>query len=209
MATVIVVDRTPPTITCPANQQLECNNQQGGATATFVATARDACDPNPTVVCTPPSGSAFPVGTATAVCSASDRSGNISKCSHKVTVVDTQPPTVVTSTPTPLWPPNHKYHKIDLNNCIESIEDTCRGRLHIASHARITGCSSSEPDTGQGSGDLPNDCVILDSDSVNVRAERSGRGSGRTYSIRYTITDGSNNAVNRTCTVTVPHSQRG
>ena len=69
--------------------------------------------------------------------------------------------------------------------------------------------SSADPVNGLGDGDTANDCVIVDSHSVNVRAERSGNGNGRVYTIHYTVTDDSNNASDQTCIVTVPHSQNG
>jgi hypothetical protein len=48
--------------------------------------ASDDRDPNPTVTCTPPSGSFFPVGTTTVNCQATDASGNIATGSFLVHV---------------------------------------------------------------------------------------------------------------------------
>ena len=206
-AKITVVDRTPPALSCPADQTLECNNGKGGATGTWAVSATDNCDAHPNVTCAPPSGTVFALGTSAVACTASDTSGNVNKCIHRVSVVDTTPPVVVTKTPAELWPPNHRYHKIDLTDCIASIRDACRGPLDIPSHAKLTGCTSNEPDIGLGSGDMSNDCVILNSRSVNVRVERSGGGTGRVYTIRYTVTDDAHNATNGTCTVTVPHDQ--
>jgi hypothetical protein len=207
-ATVTVADQAPPDLACPADQTLECNDGQGGATATFTATATDNCDGETAVTCVPDSGSTFPLGTTAGACSASDDSRNTSRCSHNITVVDTAPPTVVTANPAPLWPPNHKYHRIDLDACIDSIQDACRGPLDIAANAKVTGCTSDEPDDGLGDGDSANDCIIVDDYSVDLRAEHAGSGNGRVYTIRYTVTDG-NSAIDQTCTVGVPHSQNG
>jgi hypothetical protein len=201
-ATVIVVDQSGPAITCPADQALECNDGAGGAVATFTATAIDNCSADPTVTCVPPSGSTFSLGATVATCSASDDQGNGSRCSHTVTVLDTAPPTVVTRDPAPLWPPNHRLHRVDLEDCVASIGDACRGPLDIGSHAQITCCTSDEPDGG-------GDCVLIDNDSVDVRAERDGRGNGRVYTIHYAVTDDSNNTSEHTCKVTVPHSRNG
>jgi HYR domain len=164
---------------------------------------------NPTVACVPPSGSTFPLGTTVDVCSASDQSGNTSSCSHDVTVVDTTPATVIEIDPAPLWPPNHKYHRVDLDECIALIQDACDGTLDVASHASVTCCTSDEPDNGHGDGNTTNDCVIVNNHSVDVRAERSGSGNGRVYTIHYTVTDGANNVTDHTCSVSVPHSQNG
>lgn len=91
--TVTVVDTTPPTITCPANITESCANSDG-AVVEFTATASDNCDSSPTVTCTPPSGSLFPVGTMPVTCTATDESGNSSACSFTVTTVMNNPPTV-------------------------------------------------------------------------------------------------------------------
>lgn len=63
-----------------------------GAEVSFAATATDETDPNPTVVCDPPSGSTVPLGTATVTCSATDAAGNSASASFQVSVVDTTPP---------------------------------------------------------------------------------------------------------------------
>jgi hypothetical protein len=97
--TVTVVDTTPPVITCPANITAECMGM-GGAVVEFVATATDTCDSTPTVVCTPPSGSTFPLGTTTVTCVATDDNGNSAMCSFTVTVVDTIAPVVMITSPT-------------------------------------------------------------------------------------------------------------
>jgi hypothetical protein len=91
-AIVTVVDRTPPGITCPAPQTVECTGG-GSATASFSASATDNCSVGATS-CGPGSGSSFPLGTTAISCSATDGSGNSNSCGSSVTVVDTTPPTV-------------------------------------------------------------------------------------------------------------------
>lgn len=208
-ATVTVADQAPSVVACPADQTVECNDGHGGAAATFIATATDNCDGDRPVTCMPASGSTFPVGTTTDVCTASDDSGNAAQCSHSIIVVDTAPPAVVTTSPASLWPPNHKYHRIDLGDCIASIQDVCQGALDIASHAKVTACTSDEPDDSLGDGDSPNDCVIADSHSVDARAERGGGGNGRVYTIHFAVTDDAGNSADHTCTIGVPHSRDG
>ena len=61
---------------------------------TFVATANDNCD-SATIVFSPPSGSLFPVGLSYVFCEATDASSNIYRDSFTVTVVDSQPPTLI------------------------------------------------------------------------------------------------------------------
>ena len=50
--------------------------------------------PSPKVVCVPPSGSAFPVGTTVVTCTATDSSKNSSTCTFTVTVNDTEKPVI-------------------------------------------------------------------------------------------------------------------
>jgi hypothetical protein len=59
-----------------------------GAVVTFSVGASDNCG-TPLVVCTPPSGSVFPVGTTTVNCTAIDDCGNQSSCSFDITVTPT------------------------------------------------------------------------------------------------------------------------
>ena len=49
-------------------------------------TATDDCDPEPVVMCDPPSGSTFKAGTTTVTCTATDASGNESTSTFDVTV---------------------------------------------------------------------------------------------------------------------------
>lgn len=202
-ATVTVADRTPPGLVCPADQVVECNGGHGDAAVSFAGAATDRCDGDRPVSCMPGSGATFALGTTIDVCTASDGSGNTSQCGHAVTVVDTAPPELVAATPPPVSPADHAYRRIGLGDCIASIADACRGPLDIASHATVIGCVSDEPETGPGD-DTTSDCVIVDGNHVDLRAERADNGDGRTYSIFYTATDGGGNAAVHRCTVDVP-----
>jgi hypothetical protein len=75
--------------------------------------------------------------------------------------------------------------------------------------------TSDEPDDapGRGDGRTINDIqgVELGSEDyeVRLRAERSGFGDGRTYTITYEATDGSGLTTPGTARVFVPHSRAG
>jgi hypothetical protein len=66
---------------------------------------------------------------------------------------------------------------------------------------------SNEPDNGTGDGDTANDIVIFDNLTFQLRAERSGNGNGRIYTITYQVTDWAGNSALATATVTVPHDK--
>lgn len=79
-------DTTPPTISVPADITVAAAGPAGAVVSYFVSVTDDR-DPNPSLSCTPPSGSTFPLGTTTVTCVASDFSGNTSTATFTVTVV--------------------------------------------------------------------------------------------------------------------------
>ena len=86
--TVTVVDTEAPTINCPVNVTAVTPPGSAGAVITFPApTASDNC-PGVTTICSPPSGTSFPVGTSTVTCTARDAANNIATCSFTVTLFD-------------------------------------------------------------------------------------------------------------------------
>ena len=68
--------------------------------------------------------------------------------------------------------------------------------------------TSSEPDDGLGDGDTAGDIEIVDAHHVRLRAERSGDGPGRTYTITITATDCAGHVTTQTVTVKVPKNQK-
>ena len=82
----------PPVITCPSNIVKATDPGVCTAVTNFVATATDT-DPV-TVTCTPPSGTAFPKGTTTVQCTATDSVGATDTCSFTVTVNDMENPVI-------------------------------------------------------------------------------------------------------------------
>ena len=80
-------DVVTPVIATPSNI-LVGTVSDSGATVSFSPTASDDEDGPVTVLCTPPSGSVFPIGSTTVTCTASDTSGNYSQTSFQVTVND-------------------------------------------------------------------------------------------------------------------------
>ena len=93
---VSVNDTEAPTCNLPANITQNNTPGQCSAVVNYTATASDNC-PGAAIVCTPASGSVFPVGTTMVNCTASDSSPESSdtNCSFTVTIIDNQPPTIV------------------------------------------------------------------------------------------------------------------
>ncbi|MGA2854817.1 MAG: lamin tail domain-containing protein, partial [Verrucomicrobiota bacterium] len=76
---------SPLTITCPSNITVRATSP-AGAVVTFTVTTSGGCPPI-SVVCSPPSGSTFPIGATTVNCTATNTCGQQANCSFQVTVL--------------------------------------------------------------------------------------------------------------------------
>lgn len=103
--------------------------------------------------------------------------------------------------PDTLWPANHKY--VDVTATVV-VSDNFDPNPTVT----LISVTSNEPDDGLGDGDTENDIVILDDFHFQLRAERSGTGEGRIYTITYQVMDACGNSVTQSVTVTVPKSQK-
>jgi len=106
---------------------------------------------------------------------------------------------IVTASPSVLWPPNHNMVPV-------TVTVVASDNTGVASR-RIISVTSSEPDNGLGDGDTPGDIQITGDLSVLLRAERSGKGNARIYTITVECEDKAGNASTSTTTVTVPRDQ--
>ena len=117
---------------------------------------------------------------------------------------DTTPPTIDLSLAcAALWPPNHKM--VTVAGAIGATDDT------DPAPAVTVSVSSSEPENGLGDGDTGPDWAVTDNGdgtfSLGLRAERSGTGPGRVYTVTVTATDSSGNASTQVAACTVPHDK--
>jgi len=134
-----------------------------------------------------------------------DACGDKGSKTAQVQVADTTPPTITASVmPSILWPPNHSLRDIVAN---VSVQDNCPNVGFV-----LSSIVSNEPDNGVGDGNTVNDvqgAAFGTADTAfQLRAERSGVGDGRTYTVTYTATDGSQNQTLAQAVVTVPHSKK-
>jgi hypothetical protein len=113
---------------------------------------------------------------------------------------ETTPPTLsVSVSPNMLWPPNHKY--VTVQATIVASDNS-----GVAPSVDLVSVTSNEPDNAPGSadGNTTNDIVIVDDDTVKLRAERNENSTGRVYTFTYRATDACGNSTTRTATVRVP-----
>jgi len=92
LAVVSLSGCMPPKITCPENITKPQDPGVCTAVTTFSPTFSD--DTSASVVCDPPSGTAFPIGVTTDTCTVTDQAGLSASCSFTVTVTDTVPPVI-------------------------------------------------------------------------------------------------------------------
>lgn len=100
--------------------------------------------------------------------------------------------------PNVLAPPNHQMMAISIQMSVIDLADA-------APVCRIRDVTSNEPAQGLGDGDTAPDWVITGALGLTVRAERSGSGNGRVYTVALRCTDRSGNSAEKAATVSVPH----
>lgn len=144
----------------------------------------------------------FPAGTNLVDVIVENSAGLLVTNSAVVIEADTNPPVIVSASPSKssLWPPNHKMVKVNVSAVVT---DDCSTPTW-----KIISVTSNEKPHSKGSGKFAPDWQILDDHSVNLRAERSGPGSGRIYTIWLQAVDSVGNlSATNTITVKVPHDQ--
>ncbi|WKZ37469.1 MAG: ExeM/NucH family extracellular endonuclease [Anaerolineales bacterium] len=107
------------------------------------------------------------------------------------------PMATVSATPSVLWPANHKY--VDVNATVLASGNT--------TSITLLSVTSNEPDDGDDDGNTVDDIVIVEDFNFKLRAERSGLGTGRIYTITYLVTNTCGTTTTATTTVTVPLNQ--
>jgi hypothetical protein len=134
---------------------------------------------------------------------ARDHRANPAACDSVVRVRDTQPPQVALAlSHQELWPPNHRLVTV---TATVQVTDRCDPSASF----QLLSVTSNERDDGQGDGDTSGDIQGVEpgtpDTSFLLRAERSGAGSGRVYTVVYRARDGAGNVAPAVAVVRVPH----
>ncbi len=146
----------------------------------------------------------LPLGIHTLTLRASDGINAPCESTISLEVVDTEAPTLAPlASQYILWPPNHNM--VDI--VIQANADDNSGCVSITD---VT-VGSSQPEDTDGDGNTIPDFTepVIDGDviSVQLRSERTGGGSGRTYSIVIEATDCAGNSSTALVEISAPHDK--
>ena len=98
-----------------------------------------------------------------------------------------------------IWPPNHEMVNVGVNGVTDPDGDTVT--------ITVIGIQQDEKVSEKGSGNTAPDGII-NGDSAQVRAERSGNGDGRVYEISFEANDGNGGTCTGSILVGVPHDKK-
>ncbi len=204
LAELTLVECPPPRMQCPADLLVYTQAGQCGAVVQYASpVVSDICG-SARVDQTGglPAGAFFPAGVTRNTFTAVSSSGKTTTGSFTVTVVDREAPQItgLSAQPATLWPPDHQMQLITLSY---DLQDAC-GRV-----TPVLSVSSNEPESGTGSGDLSPDWLMIDPHQLQLRAERSGSGAGRIYTITVTARDDAGNTSRAATRVLVPQHAAG
>ncbi len=197
---VVVEDTLAPTLVPPPDARVECAASTGTNVELGNATATDVCEG--ALEATNDAPSVFARGTTTVTWHASDSSGNGTTATQRVTVADdTAPQFSIEVSPSVLWPPNHQFVPVvvtvDLGDACDDSPDVRLVSVTSSEDARVAGSGSTEVDVAGAA-------IGTDDRELELRAERSGNGGGRVYTLVYEAVDAAGNRSLASARVVVP-----
>lgn len=204
----------PPVANAGLGQRIACTGYTGAAVTLNGSGSDPDGDPlsyqwrnaaGSVVASTASANLTLSVGTHRFTLLVSDGKGGTASASVEVTVVDTVAPVLTLAlSPIVLWPPNHQL--VDVTAQLKVV-DTCDPNVVVT----LVSVTSNEPDNGLGDGDTAGDIqgatLGTDDRAFQLRAERSGQGSGRVYTVVYRARDASANASTASGEVRVPKNR--
>ncbi|HEY2568422.1 MAG TPA: DUF11 domain-containing protein, partial [Candidatus Udaeobacter sp.] len=203
---VTVTDNLPAETTfvsCSSTGGGVCGGTGNNRTVTFASLASGQTETITfvaNVICSVTDGTAISnTATVSSVTPDPDTTNN----SATATTTASNPPPLVTDAtadPSLLWPPNHRMVNVTVSY---NVTDNCA----LPPDSCTLNITSNEPVLGHGSGHTSDDWVVLDDHHVLLRAERSGNGNGRIYTITITCVDSGGNSSSEQVEVTVPHDR--
>ena len=119
---------------------------------------------------------------------------------HPTVVNDVAPTVALSVTPGVIRVPNHEM--VTITPTVSATDN-----INPAHRIEFVGVSVSEPADGQGDGKTARDVEVSTDGTIRVRADRSGWGTGRPYTITYRATDAAGNIGYASATVTVPRGR--
>jgi len=145
----------------------------------------------------------FPFGQHAVTLQVTDSQGESDTDELMVEIIDNTPPAVwVEVSPGELWAPNHKM--VDVHAGVV-VEDCSPVTITLVS------VTSNEPDNGTGDGntepDIMGAALGTEDYDFQLRAERSGTGIDRVYTVEYLVVDAAGLQTTAYATVVVPHDQ--
>ena len=115
---------------------------------------------------------------------------------------DNEPPILnVSVSPDSIWPPNHKMVEVEYE--IDVVDN-----LDPNPTTEVVGVAVTEPDDIQGSGNTEPDFELTSDGRIFVRAERSGTGQKRVYTVTFKAEDNAGNTSFASADIIVPHDRR-
>lgn len=191
----------PPSVTCPGSQKLFLDASCSAVVPDYRSLVSITAYSDVTVTQVPAPGTILTGASDYLVwVTATDKGGNTGTCSFTITTLDTIAPVLsdITVNAPVIFPANHKMRDIRLTY---TATDNCTPATTTVS------VSSNEHDNATGDGNTSPDWEVVNNHRVKLRAERSGLGEGRVYTITVTATDAYGNASTGTVSVSVPHDK--